>query len=343
MGAVKYQKTPTSDAPWDAGANVKNLKSGQEASYYEKMYAWVDPDANEQTKGAYKFPHHEVGTNGDIGAANVKACQSIIAILNGSMGGTNIPAADKQTVYDHAAQHLKDGGVTPAEFKKSFVHPHGIRSLVATDFNVRTEGEGDVAIQFIEGYALKFNTPSVDIGFWVPIIETIDPHALDNCDVSDVKCLFNHDPNSPLGRNTIQSGPGSLQLSIDNIGLHFKCQPTNTTYAADLIQNMQAGIINQCSFAFDEPDDEDAEEVVFNDTTKTYNRTIKEISVLYDVSPVTYPAYPDTDCVVGERSLEKIYALEQQRQVPKIHKDQEDDTQIFRRLAQINLILRRKG
>lgn len=212
-----------------------------------------------------------------------------------------------------------NGEAIPEELKKNAGQLHGIRSLITTTFKIRTEGDGNSATQFIEGYALKFGVQSADLGFWVPIYEKIDAHALDNCDMSDVKCLFNHDPNQPLGRSTIKSGPGSLQLTIDNIGLHFKCQPPSTSYANDLIQNMQAGIINQCSFAFDEPDDDDAEIVEFDKDKGVYNRTINKISVLYDVSPVTYPAYPSTECTVGERCLGKIQAIEQQRQKPNSH------------------------
>src|SRR5699024_3667752 len=90
---------------------------------------------------------------------------------------------------------------------------------------------------------LKFNTWSGDLGGF---IEKIDSNALDNCDVSDVRCLIDHDSQKILGR-TIND---TLKLEVDDIGLKFECIPSDTTYARDLLINMEAGNINQCSFGF---------------------------------------------------------------------------------------------
>ena len=117
MPAIAPHKTATTDASWDGPANEKRLNKNAEESYYRKEYAWQDPDGDPETKAAYKFPHHEVSESGDIGAANVKACDSIIGILNGGMGGANIPASDRDGVYRHAAKHIRDSGGEPAELK----------------------------------------------------------------------------------------------------------------------------------------------------------------------------------------------------------------------------------
>lgn len=108
MPAIPVHHTATSESPWDAGENVKRLKKGEPADYYRKEFAWEDP--NSKAKSDFKFPHHEVSESGDVGAANVKACQSIIGILNGGMGGADIPDADRRGVYDHARAHLEDAG-----------------------------------------------------------------------------------------------------------------------------------------------------------------------------------------------------------------------------------------
>src|SRR5579864_4734549 len=101
MPAIPYRKTPTTRAPWDAGAARKDLKEGQAKSYYEEEFAWVDPEADPTTKAAYKFPHHQVSTDGTIGDANLDACQNAIDIMNGADGGSQIPAEEHQAVYDH--------------------------------------------------------------------------------------------------------------------------------------------------------------------------------------------------------------------------------------------------
>jgi len=116
--AIGTHSTATTDADWDGPANEARLRNDETAAYYRKMYAWIDPDGDPETKAAYKFPHHMVDGDGGIGAANVRACQSGIGILNGARGGTTIPADDIQGVYNHLARHIRDGDAEPAELAK---------------------------------------------------------------------------------------------------------------------------------------------------------------------------------------------------------------------------------
>lgn len=98
--------TPTSTAPWNADANVKNLPDDAGLVTLTKEFAWTDP--KDPTRSAAKFPHHFVSSDGTVGAASTVACSAIIAALNGGRGGTDIPEADRDGVYRHAAKHLKD-------------------------------------------------------------------------------------------------------------------------------------------------------------------------------------------------------------------------------------------
>ncbi len=116
-GPIPYSKTATTDAAWDAGANVKNLKSDQPASYYRKMFAWVDSAADGTKKGSFKYPHHMCSADGTIGAANTNACRAIIANLNGARSSPSIPSGDRKGVYNHASGHLKAAGLEPAPLK----------------------------------------------------------------------------------------------------------------------------------------------------------------------------------------------------------------------------------
>jgi len=166
--------------------------------------------------------------------------------------------------------------------------------------------EGEEGQQVLEGYALKFNRDSEVLGRYIQFIERIDSHALDKADLSNVVCLFNHDENQVLGRNTVESGKGSLSLTVDNIGLRFQVRPTNTSYARDLIENVDAKVVNQCSFAFSLSDDEDADEIEYDEDNGLYKRLIRNIGKIYDVSIVTNPAYDDTEVVVGSRKLQNI-------------------------------------
>lgn len=147
----------------------------------------------------------------------------------------------------------------------------------------------------IVGYAAKFNVASQNLGGF---IEKIDRHAFDEILNDDVRALFNHDPNFVLGRTK----NGTLKLSIDDLGLRYGIIPPDTTWANDLIKSIERGDINQSSFAF--ISDYGSEEWIYDETNSIYIRTIKKVKRLYDVSPVTYPAYEQTESVVSQRSLE---------------------------------------
>jgi HK97 family phage prohead protease len=142
------------------------------------------------------------------------------------------------------------------------------------------------------GYAAKFNTRSQDLGGFV---ETIAPGAFTRSleDMADVKALFNHDPNIVLGRSTA----GTLRLFQDDTGLRYEVDLPNTTAGRDLAISLERGDISQSSFAFrtikdDWSFDQDGREL----------RTLQDLE-LRDVSPVTYPAYLDTNSGIAQRSL----------------------------------------
>lgn len=122
-GPIKPHSTATTDTPWDGPQAKANLSTDNSASY-RQAFAWFDSNAPDpdgdgypDRKGDYKFIHHEVSSSGDVGAANLNGCSQGIAVLNGSRGGTTIPSADRQGVYDHLAQHLRDGGKEPPPLK----------------------------------------------------------------------------------------------------------------------------------------------------------------------------------------------------------------------------------
>lgn len=150
----------------------------------------------------------------------------------------------------------------------------------------------------VEGYALKFNSLSQSFGNWR---EVIDPHALDNCDMSDVRCLVNHDTTLVLGRNT----SGTLELNVDDVGLYFRCVLPDTSYAKDLFEVIKRGDVNQMSFGFFLAPNGDT----FSkdpENSGMFIRTLKEIEKIYEVSIVTIPAYEETNVEIAQRSIEKM-------------------------------------
>lgn len=157
----------------------------------------------------------------------------------------------------------------------------------------------------VEGYAIIFNTPSEDLGGFK---EIINPQALNDVNVSDVKCLINHDFNYVIGRTQAET----LEMHVDSKGLYFKCYLPNTSYARDIYENIKAGNVNQCSFFYTLP--------LNDDTARTwtvengeYIQTINKIDQLIEVSIVTVPAYQDTNVEVAQRNKGFTEFLEKQK------------------------------
>jgi HK97 family phage prohead protease len=149
----------------------------------------------------------------------------------------------------------------------------------------------------VEGYAALFGSESDVLGWFV---EEIAPGAFDDVLSDDVRALYNHDENLILAR----TASGTLELSIDERGLRYAFDAPNTTAGNDLLESIKRGDISQSSFGFRVRDDKwENMEMDQNGKkmTKT-KRTIMKVERLFDVSPVTFPAYPDTD--VARRSMD---------------------------------------
>lgn len=159
----------------------------------------------------------------------------------------------------------------------------------------------------IVGYAAKYNEPSDILGNFR---EVIAPGFFDGVKAFDVRAVFNHDPNFVLGRST----NGTLKLYPDSIGLRVEIEPPDTTWARDLIVNIERGDINQMSFAFTMPKDrkgEQWEKTRGADGTDWIRTLIKPARIL-DVSVVTYPAYPQTSAAVDSQ-VDRIRAASARR------------------------------
>ncbi len=166
------------------------------------------------------------------------------------------------------------------------------RRFTSPDIQVR-EADGN---NVIEGIAAVVNSDT-DLGWYT---ERIAPGAFDDVMKDDVVALFNHDPNFPLARTTAGEG-GKLDLFLNKRGdLGYRFTAPNTSVGRDMIENIRTGVIAKSSFAFTI----EKEEWTSNRGEGEQDiRTITKLKRLYDVSPVTYPAYNDTK--VSARSWEK--------------------------------------
>lgn len=151
----------------------------------------------------------------------------------------------------------------------------------------------------INGHAAVFNRLSEPIfGMYR---EKINPGAFSKTiKEADVRALFNHNPDYVLGRMRGRK-TDTLELREDSSGLAFEIDPPDTGYARDLMVSIKRGDIDQASFGFITIKDswerkEDKELDV---------RTLHEVQ-LFDVSPVTYPAYTQTDVMARAEDLSQL-------------------------------------
>lgn len=104
----------------------------------------------------------------------------------------------------------------------------------------------------------------------------------------DVRSLWNHNTDYPLGR----TGNQTLRLSEDSDGIHFENEPPATSWGSDAVASIRRRDVAQCSFGF-VPLDVDWS----IDNDEQLIRTIVK-GELWEISPVTFPAYPQTEVSV---------------------------------------------
>jgi len=165
---------------------------------------------------------------------------------------------------------------------------------------LRTDG-GDGEQRMLKGHAAVFNKFTELYGFK----EKIAPGAFASTLDADVRALFNHDPNIVLGRTK----NGTLRMEEDKRGLAVEIDMPDTTIANDLTVSIERGDISQMSFGFRVLREE------WDEKPKTPVRTLHEVE-LFDVSPVTFPAYPQTKVAV--RSADQVFAeYKESREAPE--------------------------
>jgi HK97 family phage prohead protease len=156
----------------------------------------------------------------------------------------------------------------------------------------------------VSGYAIVFNSRSVDLGGFY---EQIEESALDEeiINSSDIFAVLNHDRNRGILARS-RNGKGSLQLTIDKRGLRYEFELADTPIAQELRSYLERGEITNSSFGFTIDKENWAKEDGY------YVRTVKRFGRLYDVSPVFQPAYLDT--TVAKRAIEDMKTKESEAQ-----------------------------
>lgn len=172
------------------------------------------------------------------------------------------------------------------------------RRSFTTEFEIRAKATGGAVVS---GHGAVFNRLSRNLGGFV---EQVDPSAFTKtlADGPDVRALINHDPTHVLGRTR----SGTLRIAADSVGLAYEIDMPDRQDARDLMVSLERGDITQSSFAFSVVRGGDS----WSKTEEGFPlRTLTALSLHDgDVSPVTYPAYPDADSGLRERAYRSLAA-----------------------------------
>jgi hypothetical protein len=163
--------------------------------------------------------------------------------------------------------------------------------LDANILEIRSEND-----PVIEGYAAVFNQRTEIFGLFT---ESIAPGAFKNTlkVKPDVRALFNHDPSQLLGRTKA----GTVILREDSKGLWTETSPSlDTSVGKNVVEWLRRGELDGMSFAFTVK----KQEWTFSDgkAKGMDHREILEVGELYDIGPVTYPAYRSTEVKVRKEA-----------------------------------------
>ena len=167
--------------------------------------------------------------------------------------------------------------------------------------------EGEEKSYMVEGYASTFDPYVLITIDGIDYSERIEPTAFDDADLSDVVFRIDHE-----GRVYARTSAGTVQLWHDENGLATRTDLSKTQRAREVFEDIEAGNYPQMSFAF----------VVAEDhfESDTHTRVIDRIAKVFDVSPVSFPANPNTSLSVATRDyfngvieMEKAERLEREK------------------------------
>ena len=166
----------------------------------------------------------------------------------------------------------------------------------------------------VEGYASTFEPYVLFTKDGIDYSEKIEPTAFDGADLTDV--VFRVDHEGPVYART---KAGTVQLDIDEHGLHNITDLSRTQRGRDLFEDIQAGNYPQMSFAFTVAED--------HYDKATHTRIIDRVAKVFDISPVSFPANPGTELSVSTRDYfngvieaEKAERLEREKRERQIQK-----------------------
>lgn len=161
--------------------------------------------------------------------------------------------------------------------------------------NIRAVTSDESDNLFIEGYFIRYGQ---ETELFPNCFEEVRKGAATNSlKNNDIRCLFNHDSGAVLGRTSNKT----LELREDEKGVYGKVEINrDDPQAMSFYAKIKRGDVDGCSFGF--YIDEESHEVRDDGTDKFY---LEKVDV-FEVSPVTFPAYPQTEIAARSRDIQTI-------------------------------------
>lgn len=163
------------------------------------------------------------------------------------------------------------------------------RAIDSSELELRAADDGS---KTVEGYAIKWDTLSVPLGWFTKFREKFKRGAFAEylkAD-TDTKFLIGHNINTVLGRRKNQT----LELTEDDVGLRFKLTLPATTLGNDTYESIRRGDVDKISLGFnklgDEWDEADENNII---------RTVTKAN-LPEISLTAWPAYEDTEATARD-------------------------------------------
>jgi len=200
------------------------------------------------------------------------------------------------------------------------MEPMEKRTYKSSDISLETREDGPPVIK---GHAAIFN--AIESGGWFR--EMVAPGAFtDSLKEDDIRALWNHDTTMVLGRNRAQT----LKLWEDERGLAIEITPPDTQMARDVLESIRRGDVTQMSFGFQ------VKKATWIEEDGEGDLRVLDTIKLWEVSPVTFPFYKDTDV-----SLKAEYrAWKDSLVIPKTIKTRVSNCLLMRNKARFNKELR---
>lgn len=175
------------------------------------------------------------------------------------------------------------------------------RNLTTNSVEIREDEEGN---RTLTGYAIKWEMKSVTMG-WRRFREQFKRGAFtESLTNEDQLALWSHDTSKVLGRTK----NGTLRLFEDEIGLRFELDLLDTTLGDDAYKTIKRGDVDGVSFGFQmlkqEWDEADPDNVI---------RTVTKAKLL-EISPVAFPAYPDSQISARSKDPYEEHVLEKRNE-----------------------------